>query len=60
MVPKFEAVREQLQDIAMVLCEMVPECAELSTAINKLEEAMFWANAGIVRKHEAASSIEKA
>ena len=29
-----------------------PECREQTIAVNKLQEAMFWANAAVARNHE--------
>lgn len=43
-------VRDRLCDVASKLIEIVPEGRELSLALTKLEEAMFWANAGIARE----------
>jgi len=42
-------VREVLLTAAEHVEEVVPEGREQSLAITKLEEAMFWANAGIAR-----------
>lgn len=47
--PKHEAVRSLLKDAARELIEFVPEGREQSLALTKLEEAMYWANAGIAR-----------
>jgi hypothetical protein len=35
--------------LASAIVELTPECREQSTAITKLEEAVFWANAAIAR-----------
>ena len=42
-------VRETLLGAANTLVAVVPEGRELATALTKLEEAMFWAAAGIGR-----------
>lgn len=44
-------IRERLMTIAYLISEVVPPGREQSTALTKLEEAMFWANAGIARTH---------
>lgn len=44
-----EAVREVCLRAADEIALLVPEGRELSTSITKLEEAMFWANAGLAR-----------
>lgn len=42
-------VRDLLKSCAIELEAILPESRELSICITKLEEAMFWANAGIAR-----------
>lgn len=44
-----EDVRGLLQDAAHELNHMLPEGREKSSAVTKLEEAMFWANAALAR-----------
>jgi hypothetical protein len=45
-----QAVRDVLLEAADKIVEVSgPPCREQSTAITKLEEAMFWANAAIAR-----------
>lgn len=46
---KHQGVREALQCVADLVVAMVPAGREQSLALTKLEEAMFWANAGIAR-----------
>ena len=48
-----EEVRNKIQDVARSIKRVVPPGREQSLAITKLEEAMFWANAGIARNQEA-------
>lgn len=43
-------VRGVLGNAAWTLTELVPDGREKSLMLTKLEEAMFWANAGIARK----------
>lgn len=45
-----EFVRHTLKTTAEHLIDTIPESRELSLAITKLEEAMFWANAAIARR----------
>ena len=42
-------VRSDLLTIASFWEETIPPCREVSLALTKLEEAMFWANAAIAR-----------
>jgi len=44
-----EAIREQCRVLAHKINEQVPEGREKSLAITKLEEVMFWSNAGTAR-----------
>lgn len=45
-----QLVRNYCASVAFRLDELVPDGREKSTAITKLEEAMFWANAAIARQ----------
>lgn len=42
-------VRGQLGRLALFITHVIPPGRELATALTKLEEAMFWANAGLAR-----------
>jgi hypothetical protein len=44
-----EQVRELTKGLAEMLISLVPPGREQSLALTKLEEAVFWANAGIAR-----------
>lgn len=44
------AVRLQIRKTMEIIGASVPEGRERSLALTKLEEAMFWANAGIARE----------
>jgi hypothetical protein len=44
-----EVVRTSMGAVAVILDAYVPDSRELSLAITHLEEATFWANAGIAR-----------
>ena len=45
-------IRAMAEFAMKTVAATVPEGREQSTAITKIEEAMFWANAGIARNHE--------
>jgi hypothetical protein len=42
-------VRRRCRDLAVVVNEVVPDGREKYLAFTKLEEVMFWANAGLAR-----------
>lgn len=46
----YSGMRSQAHEFAMMLTEVCPESRELSLAITKLEEVVFWANAAIARR----------
>lgn len=46
---KLGRVRDLMREAAARVVELVPPGREQATALTKLEEAMFWANAGIAR-----------
>lgn len=48
-VERYAAWRGTLRDTAHYLRTIAPESRELSVALTKLEEAMFWGNAAIAR-----------
>lgn len=43
------SVRQACAELAHYINERLPDGREKSTAITKVEEAMFWANAGLAR-----------
>jgi hypothetical protein len=45
----YEAIRGQVRNLAEFLNELCPEGRDKATAITKLEEVMFWANASVAR-----------
>ena len=53
---KHEDIRVRAAELAHAINVLVPEGREKSLAITKLEEAMFWANAGIARSPDAPSN----
>lgn len=46
----YSSVRAQALDMAIWLCTVAPESRELSLALTKLEEVVFWTNAAIARR----------
>lgn len=48
-IPKFAEIRGNLLAMALMINKLVPAGPERAKSIRKLEEAMFWANAGIAR-----------
>lgn len=46
---KHARIRREIKATAETIVESVPEGREQSLAITKMEEAMFWANAGLAR-----------
>lgn len=45
-------VRNIIAEAMKTISTVVPDCREQSVALTKIEEAMFWANAGIARNHD--------
>lgn len=50
-VKKYEMIRAIGLSFATVLNEMVPDSQEKALALTKLEEVVFWSNAGVARCH---------
>lgn len=46
---KYETIRKNAKDLAELLVHLCPQSRELSLALTKLEESVFWANASIAR-----------
>ena len=46
---KYQGIRDSAKNLAYLIESFVPDSREKSLAITKLEEAVFWANAGIAR-----------
>ena len=46
---QYATVRGQCLDLAQLIAVIVPDCWEREQAFKKLNEVMFWANAGIAR-----------
>lgn len=49
---RYEDIREDARSFALSLTNQCPESRELSLAITKLEETVFWANAAIARNEK--------
>lgn len=46
---RYTSLRNQAKALAYAIDTAVPDSREKSVALTKLEEAIFWANAGIAR-----------
>ena len=46
---KYEAIRAQSKELAILIREVCPDSREKSLAMTKLEECVMWANASIAR-----------
>lgn len=51
---RYSAVRRRCKELAHELTTLAPTSRELSIAINKLEEVMFWTNAAIARNENTS------
>jgi len=47
--PKYEAIRNKALELAQVIIENTVPCADQSTALRKVRESVFTANAAIAR-----------
>lgn len=45
----YELIRSEAKALALWINKVVPDGREKALAITKIEEAVFWANAGIAR-----------
>ena len=45
----YQAIRSKAKEMAELIQSTAPECREKALALTKLEESVFWANAGIAR-----------
>lgn len=46
---RYEQIRVNALEFAELIAELCPESRERTIAINKVDEAVFWANASIAR-----------
>lgn len=51
-VEMYQTLRDTAHAFAEAIVEHVPGSREQALALTKLEECVFWANAGIARRHE--------
>jgi hypothetical protein len=49
-VKQHERLRAEFLEVAKVVAYVVPAGREQALALTKLEEALFWANAGVARE----------
>lgn len=59
-VKRHEMVRSSIANCVSHLLGVVPDSREQSIMLTKLEEAMFWANAGIAREITASGDHPEA
>lgn len=45
----YVSIRAMAYEMALYIVENAPDCRETALAVTKLEEAVFWTNAGIAR-----------
>lgn len=45
----YNKIRAAAGNLAILINDNTPECREQSLALTSLEEAVFWANAGVAR-----------
>lgn len=50
---RYETIRKQILQTAIICCDMTPCSPEQSRALNALDEAMFLFNAAIARNEKA-------
>lgn len=53
---RYEFLRNQARKLAQNFCSLCPPSRELSLALTKLEEAVFWVNAAIARNETNAQN----
>lgn len=46
---RYQIIRRDAGQLAANICSLCPESRELSLALTKIEEVVFWANAAIAR-----------
>lgn len=59
-VQDHDSVRKILEDAALQLNLIVPDGREQSLMLTALEEAMFWANAGVARAPDPDAEVTAA
>lgn len=51
-IVKYQKLRDKAKELAYLIDELVPESREQGVALTNLEQAIFWANAGIARNED--------
>jgi hypothetical protein len=51
-LPRYEQIRKEGKELALLLEVLCPQSRELSLALTKLEEVVMWANAAIARNEQ--------
>jgi hypothetical protein len=51
-IHRYTVLRDKAKEFAYFIDELVVDCREKDIAIQKVEEAVMWANAGIARRDE--------
>lgn len=46
---RYQALRAKGLELSLLITDLVPEGREREQAVTRIEEAIFWANAGIAR-----------
>lgn len=54
---RYAAIRAKQKELAELIVAATPPSREQSTALTKLEEVGFWANAGIARREDDVTSM---
>lgn len=49
---KYEAIRGKAKELARTINDLCPDGREKDKALARVEEAMFWANAGVARERD--------
>lgn len=45
----YTEIRAKAKEFATLVCDLTPESRERSVALTKIDEAVFWTNAGLAR-----------
>lgn len=51
---RYQQLRQQSKALAQLILDLTPQSREQALALTNLEQAMFWANAGIARNEKAS------
>lgn len=53
-IARFETIRSNARDLAMIVNEFCPDSREKALALTNLEQSVMWANAAIARNEEGS------